>query len=311
MSACRRTQLGRPADFPAPSRRRLRPIGSFRSRPETLQNVLMQRLTVCLSQAGFSPARSLPSLRACRAGALGHQKRAPEPRIHRKSTMAAAAASGERPVRSAAAAAACAACMFLEQAQWITFQDTPLTDGTPGACRSAGAELKAAVRAGRPLFGLFLNSASPLAAEQLATLPYDYMLVRVHVCAADAGAMRGACRVKAMTRAAAEAPAAAASQPAPACLAPPPSPPVCAAQVDIQHAPTDYRHLGEMITAVNAAGKPALVRVEGPHDRGGIQQVSRAHAAGLPNLQSMHHAALDPDARASSCLPSLLPGRYL
>ncbi len=47
----------------------------------------------------------------------------------------------------------------------------------------------------------------------------------------------------------------------------------CPVQVDIQHAPTDYQLLGACITAVNAAGKPALVRVEGPHDRGGIQQV--------------------------------------
>lgn len=38
--------------------------------------------------------------------------------------------------------------------------------------------LKEAVRAGEPLFGLFLNSASPLVAEQLATIEgYDYMLV--------------------------------------------------------------------------------------------------------------------------------------
>lgn len=51
--------------------------------------------------------------------------------------------------------------------------------------------------------------------------------------------------------------------------------PPLTSQVDIQHAPTDYQLLGACITAVNAAGKPALVRVEGPHDRGGIQQASR------------------------------------
>lgn len=54
---------------------------------------------------------------------------------------------------------------------------------------------------------------------------------------------------------------------------------VGAQQVDIQHAPTDYQLLGSMLTAVNAAGKPAVVRVEGPHDRGGIQQVGRKEQA--------------------------------
>jgi hypothetical protein len=95
------------------------------------------------------------------------------------------------------------------------------------AARNAGAALKQAVRSGKVLTGLFLNSASPLVAEQLAMLPYDYMLV------------------------------------------------------DIQHAPTDYQMLGACITAVNAAGKPALVRVEGPHDRGGIQQALDLGAAGI------------------------------
>lgn len=89
------------------------------------------------------------------------------------------------------------------------------------------AAFKAAVRGGQPLLGLFLNSASPLAAEQLAQLDYDYLLV------------------------------------------------------DIQHAPTDYQNLAAMITAVNAGGKPALVRVEGPHDRGGIQQALDLGAAGV------------------------------
>lgn len=45
------------------------------------------------------------------------------------------------------------------------------------AARGSGAALNQAVRAGKVLTGLFLNSASPLVAEQLATLPYDYMLV--------------------------------------------------------------------------------------------------------------------------------------
>ena len=45
------------------------------------------------------------------------------------------------------------------------------------SARANRAAFKAAVRQGKPLFGLFLNSASPLVAEQLATLDYDYMLV--------------------------------------------------------------------------------------------------------------------------------------
>ncbi|PSC70905.1 2,4-dihydroxyhept-2-ene-1,7-dioic acid aldolase [Micractinium conductrix] len=51
--------------------------------------------------------------------------------------------------------------------------------------------------------------------------------------------------------------------------------------VDIQHAPVDYATLAACITAINAAGKPALVRVEGPHDRGGMQQALDLGAAGL------------------------------
>ena len=43
---------------------------------------------------------------------------------------------------------------------------------------AANASLKQRVRAGQPLFGLFINSASALVAEQLATLNFDYMLVR-------------------------------------------------------------------------------------------------------------------------------------
>jgi 4-hydroxy-2-oxoheptanedioate aldolase len=104
---------------------------------------------------------------------------------------------------------------------------TAATAGGGGA-PNARAAFKAAVRANQPLFGLFLNSASPLAAEQLAGIEgYDYMLV------------------------------------------------------DIQHAPTDYANLAAMITAVNAAGKPALVRVEGPSDRGAIQQSLDLGAAGV------------------------------
>ncbi|KAI7839070.1 hypothetical protein COHA_007212 [Chlorella ohadii] len=103
----------------------------------------------------------------------------------------------------------------------------PLAAAGAAAARGTGAALKQAVRSGKVLTGLFVNSASPLVAEQLATLPYDYMLV------------------------------------------------------DIQHAPTDYQLLGACITAVNAAGKPALVRVEGPHDRGGIQQALDLGAAGI------------------------------
>lgn len=56
------------------------------------------------------------------------------------------------------------------------------------AARGSGAALKQAVRAGKVLTGLFLNSASPLVAEQLATLPYDYMLVGA-AHAASSGAL--------------------------------------------------------------------------------------------------------------------------
>jgi hypothetical protein len=52
-------------------------------------------------------------------------------------------------------------------------------------------------------------------------------------------------------------------------------------QVDIQHAPTDYHNLAAMLTACSAGGRPALVRVEGPHDRGGIQQALDLGAAGI------------------------------
>ena len=163
----------------------------------------------------------------------------------------------------------------------------PAAAAGAAAARGGGAAFKAAVRAGHVLTGLFLNSASPLVAEQLATLPYDYML-------ASEGGVHTECT---------QPPCppwlqpAGAAPPAVVCMAwhrtalpdrthpmgssthkrgahPGGHPaPAHAAQVDIQHAPTDYGLLGACITAVNAAGKPALVRVEGPHDRGGIQQV--------------------------------------
>lgn len=108
---------------------------------------------------------------------------------------------------------------------------------SPGSVAAAQhRRFKEAVKAAEPLFGLFLNSASPLVAEQLATIEgYDYLLV------------------------------------------------------DIQHAPTDYANLAACITAVNAAGRPALVRVEGPHDRGGIQQALDLGAAGImvPTVNSV------------------------
>ena len=48
-----------------------------------------------------------------------------------------------------------------------------------GVGSTAAASLKAAVRRGDTLAGLFLNASSPLIAEQLAHLPgYDYLLVR-------------------------------------------------------------------------------------------------------------------------------------
>lgn len=51
--------------------------------------------------------------------------------------------------------------------------------------------------------------------------------------------------------------------------------------IDVQHAPTDYATLAACLTAVNAAGKPALVRVEGPADRGCIQQALDLGAVGI------------------------------
>ena len=48
---------------------------------------------------------------------------------------------------------------------------------TAAARGHAAAACKARLRAGSPLFGIFLNSASPLVAEQLGMLDYDYLLV--------------------------------------------------------------------------------------------------------------------------------------
>ncbi len=58
----------------------------------------------------------------------------------------------------------------------------PLAAAGAAAARGTGAALKQAVRSGKVLTGLFVNSASPLVAEQLAMLPYDYMLVRALFC---------------------------------------------------------------------------------------------------------------------------------
>src|SRR5688572_30866846 len=41
----------------------------------------------------------------------------------------------------------------------------------------SGAEFKKELRAGRPKFGMFLNSHSPTIAEQLAHSGYDWLLV--------------------------------------------------------------------------------------------------------------------------------------
>ena len=114
------------------------------------------------------------------------------------------------------------------------------------------AAFKAAVRGGQPLLGLFLNSASPLAAEQLAQLDYDYLLVSWGQGLARAGCS-AAWGLARLSHASSSCPASAPR------LALPPAP-VCHAskneQVDIQHAPTDYQNLAAMITAVNAGGKP-------------------------------------------------------
>jgi hypothetical protein len=100
------------------------------------------------------------------------------------------------------------------------------------------AAFKAAVRAGIPLFGLFLDSKSPLVAEQLAHLDYDYMLVSwlTGLHASPHTLAPSACTEDSLS----------ANQPLLPRLS----------QVDIQHAPTDYANLAAMITAVNAAGKP-------------------------------------------------------
>ncbi len=48
--------------------------------------------------------------------------------------------------------------------------------GGGGASRAA---FKRAVKAGQPTFGLFLDSSSPLIAEQMAYIGFDYVLVGV------------------------------------------------------------------------------------------------------------------------------------
>ena len=54
---------------------------------------------------------------------------------------------------------------------------TTMASAGAAARGPAAAVFKARLRAGSPLFGIFLNSASPLVAEQLAMLDYDYLLV--------------------------------------------------------------------------------------------------------------------------------------
>ena len=69
---------------------------------------------------------------------------------------------------------------------WVSVRASPrrhcraaTTRASAGAAARgpAAAAFKARLRAGSPLFGIFLNSASPLVAEQLAMLDYDYLLV--------------------------------------------------------------------------------------------------------------------------------------
>ena len=125
------------------------------------------------------------------------------------------------------------------------------------------------MRAGEPLFGLFLDSASPLIAEQLAHLDYDFLMVR--------GAPRPPRPPPPLLpRARRLHPCTHLLPPAPTCRR------SAAFQVDLQHAPTNYACMAAMLTAVNAAGgQQALVRVEGPHDRGGMQQALDLGAAGI------------------------------
>ncbi len=53
---------------------------------------------------------------------------------------------------------------------------------TAAASDAGRAAFKRAVKAGQPTFGLFLDSASPLVAEQCAGFGYDYVLVSCLVC---------------------------------------------------------------------------------------------------------------------------------
>ena len=93
--------------------------------------------------------------------------------------VAATAQAGVAP-RGAAAVACSAAAGRRRSARGVA-KSAAAQGGAPlsSSSRSSRAEFKAALRAGRPLFGLFINSASPLVAEQLAWIEgFDYMLVR-------------------------------------------------------------------------------------------------------------------------------------
>ncbi len=61
---------------------------------------------------------------------------------------------------------------------FIPFRAASTNRTAPMVAASAGrAAFKQAVKAGEPTFGLFLDSASPLVAEQVACVGYDYVLV--------------------------------------------------------------------------------------------------------------------------------------
>src|SRR5215204_7332098 len=51
--------------------------------------------------------------------------------------------------------------------------------------------------------------------------------------------------------------------------------------VDTQHGPMDHERLSAMVCAIGSGGAKSLVRVEGYHDRGGIQQTLDLGADGV------------------------------
>lgn len=115
------------------------------------------------------------------------------------------------------------------------------------------------MKEGKPTFGLFIDSASPLVAELVATLGFDYVLV-----SAPAGGWHDASFTCCPAREHHTPPA--------RRLAP-------GLQVDAQHSPVN--DMAAMLTAASAGGSPVLVRVGGPHDMPGIQQALDLGAWGI------------------------------